>query len=440
MKNSLVKLYWRDVKDLMGQVNPSLAKLIDALNPDDSLFFYKASYPFGATIVDQGLFYIPLENGRIVPINDSEVDGEFQKNMAYAENGFPAGMLTHNSYELFIRAGHQVLPVLVPSIGSFVGLWKQLDHRPVFHPVNIFNMTAGARSIFMLPNVGDVMFHHNLKRDYNVHHQPPKTLQDQWSIFKAIAEHERSTWRTELLLLPGIWFDKVKKDPGWHELYRAFLESAWHSSGYERNLMFYDYAFSCAQANQNLKPNPYLLDTVRHLIAIALGSIPGFKPATDETMGPIALFQRAYAESYSLKKYAPVIMHPAHFDLLNADESPVYYSLQFPTTLTFSPRSRQLFSTLFDLRELRYIVDAFMDELSGNKVKLETTIVGEIPKLVEFDFYHNKPDQHDEIQLTSAMLNGDPRLVGSLYNSRTQDFANSGAFVRGCVRIKRRAS
>ena len=438
MNNGIQKISWKDLSASVAIINPRLATVIDKINPDDSMFLYKVSYPFGATIVEDGLFYVPLASGKLVPINDSEVASEVQNNLQYAETGLPAGILLKNSYEVFIRSGENLLPVVTASPGSILALWKQLDHKPAFHPIKIFSITAGARNLFMLPNIGEAMSHHNLKRDYNVHQQPPKHLLDQWSIFKSIAEHERSNWRLELILFPGIWLEKAKFDPAWHDLYLLFLEDAWLTSSYERNQIFYEFALSLAQEQRNLKPNPYLLDTTQHLLSLALGSMPGFKPATNELMGPIQLIQEAYASSYGLKKYVPTMMHPAHFNLLDPSADPVYYSLQLPTTISFSPRSRQLFSTLFDLRELRYILNIFIEEIAKNRVGLDGTIVSEIPKLVDFDFFHSKPDQHNEIHLSPAMMDGDAFLASALHKGKTSEFASNAAFLRGCVRIRRK--
>ncbi|WP_423062461.1 hypothetical protein [Candidiatus Paracoxiella cheracis] len=437
MKGRIVKITWQDVRQDVKSVNPSLAKIIDRLAPDDTFPLYKASYPFGATIVNHGLFYIPLENGDLVPINSSNVDEILRSDLEYAENGIPVGTVLKNSYEVFVTTSHFTLPIITTIPGSIFALWKQLDPHPTFHPVKIFNITAGARSIFMLPNIGDTMLHKNLKRDFNVCQQPPKNLNNQWEIFKTIAKHERSDWQVELLLIPGKWIEKAKTDLMWHELYLYLLENAWVTSGYERNQIFYQFALSCTQASRNLKPNPYLLDTVQHLLSVTLGATPGFTPAMDNTFGPIELIQQAYLSSYGLKRYAPTIMHPIHFNIQDENASPVYYSLQFPTTISFSPRSRKLSSTLHDLRELKYILDIFIEEISEKVLPFDNTILEAIPRLVEYEYFHSKPDKHSEILLTDEMVSDDPRLSSTLCEASSMEFSANGTFIRGCVRIAR---
>jgi hypothetical protein len=435
VKGSTEKVTWNDIRLNVHAKNKNLAAIIDKIDPGETFHLYKVRYPFGATIVDKGTLQIPLINGDIVPINDSRVDHKLQMDLAYAENGLPAGILTKNSYELFINSTHLPLPVLVANEGSTFALWKQLDTTPSFHPIKIFNVVAGARSLFMLPNIGDFMNHKNLKRDFNVSSQPPKTLKDQWNIFKGIAEHEQCDWYVELILIPGKWIAKAKKEQAWHELYLHLLEYAWKSSGYERNQIFYEYALSIAQANNNLKPNPYLLDTVRHLLSITLGATPGFKPATDESMGPITLLQNAYIESYGMKKYTPTFIHPSHFNLHDSASDPVYYSFQNPTTISFSPRSRKLSNTLFDLRELRHILHEFLDEVRMNSIALEDTIVGIIPDRINFRYFHSKLDKHSEIESSKILNVVDSNFTAYCEKNISSHFAGNGAFIRGCVQI-----
>lgn len=212
------------------------------------------------------------------------------------------------------------------------------------------------------------------------------------------------------------------------------LERAWRKSAYERNLMFYNLAFSRAKANRNLKPNPYLADTVKHLIMIAAGTVTGFGAAVEDSDAPISLLQKVYMESYGLKEYFPTLFVPKHFSLQETKDT-AYYSLSWPTTLEFSPKSRKESSILQDLAELRHIILTFIDEVKNNKLKIEDTIIGNIANSINFEFYHSKPDKHGEIKLSNEMIKEDVRLMKSSNNIDQRHFADSGTFVRGCVRI-----
>ncbi|NEU34928.1 hypothetical protein GN156_30175, partial [bacterium LRH843] len=88
--------------------------------------------------------------------------------------------------------------------------------------------------------------------------------------------------------------------------------------------------FSVIQNSRNLKPNPYLLDTAKHLFAIALGEVPGYAPQLDDEQLPLRVLQQAYVESYGMKKYVPTILAPVNFSLETKSFPAVYYSLSYP--------------------------------------------------------------------------------------------------------------
>lgn len=435
-KASIQKVFWKDVRNEVAQVNPSLSSIIDDIDPSNDYALYKASYPYGSVIIENGIFHIPLSDGSIAPLHDQLISNQIKTDLGYANGGLPVGIVLNKSYELFINTKNCTLPILVAQPGSIIALWKELEPASHFHPTRIFNINAGARCIFMLPNISDLALHKNLKRDFNVRQQPPKNLLDQWEIFKTIAHHPASkcNWSTELLFFSGKWFEKIKNDKAWQPLYLMLLQNVWNSCAYERNQMFYDFTISCAQANRNLKPNPYITDTLRHLLMIGLGTGVGFSIATNDILGPVELFQKVYLESYGLRRYVPAVMHPMHFSLYKAN-NPVYYSLSLPTTLAFSPKSRKISSTLHDLSELKHILTVFFDEVRCNRLKIEDTVIGKLATHINFDFFHNKHDMHGEIQSTREMIKGDFALLYNLTRYNNREFAESGAFIRGCIRI-----
>jgi hypothetical protein len=317
---------------------------------------------------------------------------------------------------------------------------KKLEENNSFHPVKMFTITAGARFICMLPNISDLSLHKNLKRDFNVRQAPPKTLLEQWEIFKTIAYHPLAhcNWAVELLFFSEKWFEKIKCDSAWRSLYLIMLEMAWKKSAYERNQMFYNLAFSRAQASRNLKPNPYLADTAKHLFMIASGIVPAFGVASNNLCAPVSLLQKVYLESYGIRGYIPTMFASKHFSSSNFYQ-PVYYSLTLPTTLEFSPKSRKISSTTQDLSELSHVMQIFIDEICGNRLKIEDTILGEVATNTEFEYFHSKPDRHGEIKLTRDMIKKDNLLIQYHKDASERMFADSGSLIRGCVQISKKS-
>jgi hypothetical protein len=434
-KANIQKFSWKDIRKQVYNVNPILVDTIDALDPDQ-FYLYKVSYPYGSVIVENGIFQIPLPDGSIVPLDNPIVSKELKTDFEYANGGLPAGVVLKNSYELFINTKNTILPILVTQPGSIVALWKELEAVSHFHPIRMFSIYAGARCVFMLPNISDLALHKNLKRDFNVRQPPPKNLLDQWDIFKTISQHPdaKCNWTTELLFFSGKWFEKIKNDKAWQSLYLLLLKDAWNSCAYERNRMFYDFTVSCAQANRNLKPNPYITDTLRHLLMIGLGTGVGFSVATSNIFAPVDVFQKIYLESYGLRRYVPTMMHPVHFSM-DQLSNPAYYSLTLPTTLAFSPKSRKISSTLHDLSELKHILTIFFDEVRRSHLKIEDTVIGRLATNMDFEFFHSKHDRHGEIKPTREIAQGDKALLQHLNQYENREFAESGAFIRGCVRV-----
>lgn len=200
-----------------------------------------------------------------------------------------------------------------------------------------------------------------------------------------------------------------------------------------------DIIFSMIQKQKNLKPNPYLVDTTRHLITIALGEAPGFSPACDANSLPLTELTKAFVESYSMNKYYAHIMQPTTFTFETA-KHPVYYSLQYPSSFGFSPKARKVFSTLFEMRELSHIVKIFMNELGQSNGVCQDTVLKDMANSVTFDYFHNACDPHKVIQSSSALTTFDQRFAG-LQKEKKQTytkFAADSPFVRGCIGIHAR--
>ena len=126
------------------------------------------------------------------------------------------------------------------------------------------------------------------------------------------------------------------------------------------------------------------------MIGIGTGGMPAFVPAQDELAAPISALQNVFVQDYGLKKYAPIIMHLHHFNL---DENrPVYYSLSQPTTAVFSPRSNKSTSNMSDLRHLKDIMDALIDEIACGHLGVEKTPFFKLAHTVNYDFHHTDED------------------------------------------------
>lgn len=442
-KKGLIKVSWSDIRSRIANIEPIFTKIVDELSPDKSFSLYLAYYPYGAIIADQWKMNIPKNDKDICTLSDPDIPKDIIRDLGYGKDSWAMGMVLDKNIEVFIdfKEENSSIPWLIYKPGTFFPYAKTLSRKSnrTYAPNNILTIVSGSRSAFMLPNIGCLTNHINLQKDYHVQSPPPKILYEHWHIFKEIINSNamNSNWHSCLLYFSEKWVDHLHNDSSWINLKMYLHELAWHHFEYRRNHIYYDIAFSRIQKKRNLKPNPYLIDTVSHLFTTALGAAPGYAPACDNDSLPLELLQQAFIESYGMKKYYPTIMQPTYFNF-ESDKLPVYYSLQNPSTFVFSPKSRKLSSTLFEMHELEHIMKIFQEELSKDTAICSDTVISEVAKKIEFNYYHNESDRHRIIRLSSEIATYDKRfyLVNKKYKIREANFAEDAKFLRGCISIK----
>ena len=438
----LVKTDWNAIRKRVAKVEPVFAKIVDEINPGKNFPVFLAYFPYGALEGDTQSSFLPKCGGGYYRLSDLDIPKEIGKHLGYGKDSSPLGMVLDKELEFFIdlKSENTSIPWLMYKPGKlfpFSRILSKNNHR-IYAPNGLLSVTAGARSTFMLPNIGSAINHSNLQRDFNVQSPPPKSLYEHWHVFKEIVNSEAidSSWRCCVMYFSEKWVTSIHTDKTWASLKQYLHELAWTQFEYERNRVYYDIAFSMIQQKRNLKPNPYLADTARHLFTTALGAAPGYAPALNDNALPLDVLQKVFVESYGLKKYIPTIMQPMHFYLEN-QSLPVYYSLQNPSTHVFSPKSRQASSTIFEMRELEHIMKIFAHELSDEQGICSETIIGTVAKNLKFNYFHNKNDGHRAIKSSAEIPFLDARFSHINENLKTNGatFAGDASFVRGCISI-----
>lgn len=438
----LIKVSWSDIREKVAAVEPTFARIVNEISPNESYHLYLAYYPYGAVKGDTISTLFPDSQGGYFRVSDPDAPKDIVKDFGYSNNFAPFCLLLEKNLELFVdlSAFKITIPRIVYSPGDFFPFARILSQNdsPSYAPNNVLTMTSGARSIFMLPSIGCSTHHSNLQRDFNIQSQASKYLYDQWFVFKELlnTKQVKCDWKSCLLYFPQIWIDKIKHEPAWIKLKLYLHEMAWKYYGYERNQFYYDLSFSMIQKKRNLRPNPYLADTARHLITTAIGAAPGYFPAINDDALPNKVLQDIYVNSYELKKYFPTILRPGHFDYTK-DKFPIYYSLQHPSTHMFSPKSRAVASTISEMRELERITRIFMQEFGNNDNMCSDTIINKISECIEINYYHNKNDLHNVIKKSEEISEIDSRFrdTKNIISAKNATFASDAAFVRGCISI-----
>jgi len=439
----LVKTTWSKVRDRVAKVEPQFAAYVDKLSPDKSYPLFLLYCPFGMIRGTSTDNYVPKINGGYYSLSDPNAPDDVKKHLGYGAQGrAPFSLLLDKAMELYMDfpEDNLTIPYLVYTPGSifpFSVILNKISKRN--YGPSTLSLVSGVRSVFLLPNIGDAINHAGLRRDYHVRAEAPKKLYQHWEIFKEISNSTdvKNDWRACVMCFSEKWLDSIDNDPAWAPLSLYLHKLAWKQNLFQRNQFYYDVAFSVIQKSKMMKYNPYLVDTVKHLYSIASGMAPGYAPATDDNYLPLELIQRAYLESYGLKKYYPTIMHPKHFSLED-DNFPIYYSLQYPSTLMFSPKSRNSSSTLVEMREASRVSIKFQQELSKPDNEYFNNILGQIAQCVDFRFFHNKRDTDHTVSLSTEMSKLDSNLCHTAKSQKIKkaNFAPDSPFVRGCVSLQ----
>lgn len=439
----LIKVYWNDIRHRVEKIEPTFSKIVDELCPDESYPLFLAYYPYGAIKGDTVSTLFPNTSDGYYRLTDTDTPKDILNHLGYSVNSAPFALLLDKNVELFVdlKNEHMTIPRILYTPGSFFPFARILSRKSnrTYAPNSALTMTSGARSIFMLPNIGCATNHVNLQKDFNVQNPPAKLLYEHWNIFKEIvhADAIKSDWQSCMLYFSQIWLDKIHSDKAWIKLKSYLHELAWQYYEFQRSNFYYDLSFSIIQKKRNLKPNPYLADTAKHLITIALGAAPGYIPANNNDSLPKDILQRVFVESYGLKKYLPTILQPSHYNF-EYDKYPIYYSLQHPSTHMFSPKSINAASTLSEMRELERITRIFTEELAKSDSMCANTIISLASKNIEFKYYHNKIDPHRITRSSSEIIKHDDRFNhhNNPYKAADAKFACDAPFVRGCISIK----
>lgn len=433
---ALKALNWNDIRQEVKQLDAKLFEIIESIQPSSELTIYEATYQYGDIIYDDYQVHLPQKQGQSVPLNSEHISDELRQALSYQP--MPLSLVAQKTIESFFASEDRIFSLAYNEPGTLIGAEEQFDNN------NPFTITAGSRSLHLLPRITESTSHRRLK-DFGVDIGPPKRPFDQWHVFRRISHSEacKTSWRNKIYLFSQDWMQKIVNDPQWQPLYTYLLQKAWDNCHYARNKLaldtFWEH-FSRIMVNKRIKPRTYVFEMFKHLTYVILGSLPAFAPACDNNAAPVDDLTRIYLQEYGLKYYTPSFMQPGYFDINNPQQNYVYYSLQLPTYLESVPRTRNPISARADLIEFTNLHEQFMYELETNPKIYPPVDLKSAFDQVTFDYFHNSEDQYAGIQPTSEMPKQDPRLtyLPSDLANEGRIFCERGTFARGCIRISPR--
>ncbi len=433
------KVYWSDVRDRVYLQNSQLAHEIDQLNPGKRLPLYLFSYPFAQDIITKGIFQVPYQN-QYLALTDPKLPNSIREDLSYNFGSNPSMLVLNGTTELFIELEDRVIPYALSEQGRLMGLWKILDddisHCP---PTFCWGMTSGARSLFLLPKLTNEKSHARLEKHFNIILEKPQEYRHQWTIFRKLAEQDAAlaSWNSEILCFSKAWVAHLR-DPSWKGLYNYFLEQAWKSSEFWRNQYIWALTFTRIQTIHKIKPKPFIDHLVRHILTVGVGALPGFAPAIDDSLAPIARLQEIYMDIYQLQTHQPLIMQPTYCSLISKKSQPIYLSMQHPTALEMTPRLSTRLSAIEDLHEINDLLSIYLQALQENQLNINTSLLHLSAQKNQYDFFHALAESDHLIQASAKIPKEDSAFLAknSAYFGRS--FPADSLFFKGCIRIKER--
>ncbi len=426
------ELTWAQARTLIAPLNQELVNIIDELSPGDQFTLYKAKYPYGMEVISETESLLPLANGEGISFNDPALPKALAKQLNYNPyNSNPVGIVLQKSSEFYLQIENRILPYSMVAPGDTFGFNRILDKidANVESPRSslfMWRMTSGARSLFMLPKIGHNASHTKLKKAYRLGVEKPNGYEDHFPIFKELAKQTKAEWRSEFLFFSNNWFEQLN-DPAWLKLYTYMLRKNRLSYEFWRNILSWEITFNIIEQSRNIKSSAYILDTAKHLFAIAEGAFPGYRPAQNNESAPVDLIQKAYLETYEINT-TPIIMEPA---LFKANQAPVYYSLSHPTLVQNDPYFLKNAKTIIvALDDLTTVVNKYLDGIQKNSLAQSTSLY-HIATSLCFDYYHHAPSEiHHPIKDASMIPIEDTRFA-----DKQLAFPDHSTFVRGCIKL-----
>ncbi len=435
---------WSEVSTEIKHVLPHLHEIISALSPNNQLKLVRARYPFGTKIFHKGALYLPNGPQSTVPFGHRSLPSAVTELLKYS--CLPLGINLDKSIEAYKDFGSASHPFVVLEPELTIGTWEYLagQHNGNKSDATTSNisLSAGARSIFMLPKITDSSSHKRLKKSFGIKAYPPKSYNDHCELFNELinGKQSKNKWYCDVIYFTQAWHDLLFKDSQWSTLNSYIIQRSWTQSKAGRLTPLMDsiwFEFFQTVINSGRKINIYLLDTVQRIFYIALGVLPAMTAnSSDYRLAPIENIQQIYIDDYKLKKYFPTLMTPTLFDIRSPNPTPVYYSLQCPTVISGSFYNP--YSVLDDLVELKELNRLFCKVLENIDLVIDGIAVSELSKLIKAEYFHTETYSTHGIMPSTSMVEGDPGLIQ--FNGLSlpdRQLSDKSHFVKGCVRISK---
>lgn len=430
----LEEVTWADVRTNVKTLDPELFAAIEEFNPSAKHTLFKVCYPYGAEILKNGILQLPTASGDLALITDAAIPDSIRKRLNYNYSSNPVTFVLKNSAELFAICNDITVPFYSKiNPGRLFGTFLILNNSsPALHPTFFWSLTAGSRSLLMLPNISDNVSLARLSKEFKMNFTKPKDSVDHWFLFRDLANHEDfgEDWELEVLFFTDNWFDWSNKSL--NPLRLLMFERAWDATDYWRNQFIWNLVYSIFIKEKIVKINPHIADLVKHLASIGISIQPGFAPALDNKIAPIARLQKIFVDVYRIHA-APIMMSPEYFQIGQPQE--VYYSLDHPAAVEFSPNTRRISSRITDLLEIQQFLKKYLNFIKTSELNIQDSKFFELAQKVKFEFFHQRTSTSEGVHSIDNLFDTDPSFINSLGYGEHLPMPKNASFLKGCIRI-----
>ena len=414
-KLDIEEISWKEIAHIVKAINAPLHNMIETLPVTSKYKLYKSRYRYGDPIITRGNLELPIQGGGTVNLKDENVPSILKRQLGYKT--VPMGLILTKSIEVFFETKRYVIPSKIFTPGKIFGLWEAFDPTPPESLVNIWNLTAGARTICMLPSISDAILYKKLQREFNLNMtSAPNRLVMHHKLFSELSKHidiKQQQWFCEVLFLGEEW---LTSNASFQNFENYLLKQAWMQSYNCRSKME---DFNEEITERNWKPKPYNIAIIKHLLAIGDGIYPAFVPAKNDENAPVSFIQDCIVNNYLLKDYAPIIMQPEH---MSSVEQTHYFSLSIPTQLEHLDKGRKNDTIVNNLVEIKRMMDLLLSMKHSN---------------IKCEFFHCDENLSGIIYPSSKIIENATPGTWDIPGYKQRKFPERSQFFKGCISIKK---
>lgn len=427
------RVNWNDAIMLIDRIDHEFSDLLKQVKIDDvNIYFYKASYNFGDTIIHNKNTFLSLENGNKISFNDKNLPIELVKDLSYdldSEN--PLGIILSKTSELYTNKNNLTCSSSLLRQNDIFGIPRALDKKNIDRSsVTNFNLNAGAKSLFMLSKISNRSAYAKIKQDLNIDITTPISASDHWQTFVEIATKIKSDWQCEILFFSREFINALKlREWSSVALYLYQLHSnsytVWHSIAgiWHKDIEFIHHKKRLAKYNKNL------FDIVKYIFMLSANGELGYEPLLDDEQAPVSLLKKTYHDLYGLEN--PIIMGLVKFDYRNINQLPVYVSLNQGNMISENISSSGKYTNMSALSDLIYLNQSIRSAILDDKVLMNNQLK-ELISHTKVSYYHNNSNIIHNIQDSLNIPLEDTRFC-----SNHDSFPIRSVFLNGCIKISR---